>query len=307
MAQPPMVIPAQLKPLTSFIRRAEELDRDTMNPDASVIAFYCRKYAMEKGIQMKLSGPEINAFLFSLMDTLETCKQTLQVNDDTGSITCENFAHSIFLKADDEDRSGNATKDTAKGFYTASTLFDILEQFGELDAETQEKRKYSKWKAADILNAIKKGVKPTPGAPGEDMMPVYTPSPVEASAPAMSPESPPEGADVPYHIPAAPTAAPVAVSLSNIPIAPFTAAPTPPPSYTAAAPPPVATTAAPAPRTIPPAAARVSEVPVGRSIASADVRVKDAIEYCSFAITALKHNEINLAKERLREALRMLE
>jgi hypothetical protein len=51
----------------------------------------------------------------------------------------------------------------------------------------------------------------------------------------------------------------------------------------------------------------VSEVPVGRSIASADLRVKDAIEYCSFAITALKHNEVNLAKERLREALRTLE
>lgn len=304
MAQP-MVIPAQLKPLTAFIRRAEEMDRDTMNADASIIAFYCRKYAMEKGIQMKLSTPEINAFLFSLMDTLETCKQTLQISDDTGSITCENYAHSIFAKADDEDRAGNATKETAKGFYTASTFFDILEQFGELDAETQEKRKYSKWKAADILNAIKKGVKPTPGAPGEDMMPLYipasTPVTVEASAPAMSSNSPGEEGKVPYHIPAAPTAAPVAVSLSNIPIAPFTAAP--PPSVAAAAPtaPRVAATAAPLP------AARVSDAPVGRSIASADVRIKDAIEYCSFAITALKHNEINLAKDRLREALRTLE
>jgi hypothetical protein len=43
------------------------------------------------------------------------------------------------------------------------------------------------------------------------------------------------------------------------------------------------------------------------SAATADAKIKDAIEYCSFAITALKHNEVNMAKERLREALSLLE
>lgn len=154
----PLVIPAPLKPLTAFIRRAEELEKDHLNPDSFIIAYYCRAYAMEKGIKMKLSSPEINAFLMNMMDALELTKKSIVVNDDSGSATCENYAYDIFSMADNEDRSGVATKDTAKQFYSASTFFDILEQFGELDSECQEKRKYAKWKAADILNAIKQGI-----------------------------------------------------------------------------------------------------------------------------------------------------
>lgn len=48
---------------------------------------------------------------------------------------CENFAFSLFTRADDEDRSGNITKNTAKAFYSASNMFDVLEQFGNLDSE----------------------------------------------------------------------------------------------------------------------------------------------------------------------------
>ena len=38
-----------------------------------------------------------------------------------------------------------------------------------------------------------------------------------------------------------------------------------------------------------------------------DDRVKDAMELCNFAIAALKYNEVNLAKQRLQEALKSLE
>jgi vacuolar protein sorting-associated protein VTA1 len=122
---------------------------------------------MEKGIKIKSTAAETKSFLLSLMTTLEASKKTLQIKDDAGAVICENFAQSVFTKADDEDRAGAATKDTAKTFYAAATFFDILEQFGDLDTEIQEKRRYSKWKAADILNAIKAGRQPTPGAPGE--------------------------------------------------------------------------------------------------------------------------------------------
>ena len=135
------VIPVALKALTAYIRRAEELDRDVVNPDAPVIAYFCRKYAMEKGISTRQgqSSPEINGFLLGLMDTLEEDKRALGASalDDTGAITCENYAHSIFAKADEEDRAGTATGETAKGFYKASAFFDILEQFGDMDPETQ--------------------------------------------------------------------------------------------------------------------------------------------------------------------------
>jgi vacuolar protein sorting-associated protein VTA1 len=122
---------------------------------------------MDKGIKMKLNSPEVNTFLITLMDSLELSKKSLQISSGTGASICENYALSVFDKADDEDRAGMANKLTAKTFYTASTFFDILEQFDELDPELVEKRKYSKWKAADILNAIKQGLQPTIGAPGE--------------------------------------------------------------------------------------------------------------------------------------------
>ena len=54
---------------------------------------------------------------------------------ETGRRICEGFAFSIFAKADQEDQSGNADSNTAKTFYAASSFFDILEQFGELDSE----------------------------------------------------------------------------------------------------------------------------------------------------------------------------
>jgi vacuolar protein sorting-associated protein VTA1 len=123
---------------------------------------------MEKGIKLKSKSPDVNTFLLSLMNALEASKKVIgPIKDDAGAVTCENFALSIFTKADEEDRAGVATKDTAKTFYAAATFFDILEQFGDLDQEIQEKRRYSKWKAADIINAIKAGKAPTPGAPDE--------------------------------------------------------------------------------------------------------------------------------------------
>jgi len=71
--------------------------------------------------------------------------------------------------ADDEDRTGKATKTTAHNFLAASQFFDVLAQFGEISNEIQEKKKYSKWKAADINGALKKGITPKPGGPSEEM------------------------------------------------------------------------------------------------------------------------------------------
>lgn len=137
------------------------MDHDQQNPDSGLIAYYCRAYAVDKGIKLRIDDGDVNTFLFGLMDTLELTKKSLVISDETGGITCENYAYNIFSKADDEYRAGNSTKETARNFYAASTFFDILEQFGPLDDEVLEKRKYSKWKAADILKAIQSGQRPT--------------------------------------------------------------------------------------------------------------------------------------------------
>lgn len=74
-----------------------------------------------------------------------------------------------------------------KAFFTASQLFTILKQFGELSDEVgmqyiswcqwytlfhlqvEEKMKYSKWKAVEIDRCLKNGITPTPGPPGDQL------------------------------------------------------------------------------------------------------------------------------------------
>jgi hypothetical protein len=43
----------------------------------------------------------------------------------------------VFKRADDQDRSGAATLQTAKAFKSASTYFDTLRQLGHADAEVR--------------------------------------------------------------------------------------------------------------------------------------------------------------------------
>jgi len=71
--------------------------------------------------------------------------------------------------ADDEDRSGKADTNTAKNFLASFQFMEVLSQFGDLAPEIQEKRKYAKWKAANITSSLKKGLVPKPGAPKEDV------------------------------------------------------------------------------------------------------------------------------------------
>ncbi|TDH65123.1 uncharacterized protein CCR75_008914 [Bremia lactucae] len=172
MAEPqPVKVPPTFKSLLPFIRRAEELDRDTSRPESKLIAYFCRQYAMELGIKLRENDPsnESTDYLLSLMDRLEYEKNKLpEFSQEEGKEICEDFALEIFSKADDEDQTGMANKSTARTFYAAGTFFDILNQFGEISDDTLEKRRYSRYKAATILKAIKEGIKPTPG-PQEEL------------------------------------------------------------------------------------------------------------------------------------------
>jgi vacuolar protein sorting-associated protein VTA1 len=131
-----MNVPASAKSISPFIKRAEELDRDTSNPDCKVVAYHCRAYAMEKAMNLrKEGGAEMNKFLLELMTKLETEKKSLAVSLEERKLICEKFAFSVFARADEEDRAGNSNKGTARTFYAAGTFFDILEQFGELASD----------------------------------------------------------------------------------------------------------------------------------------------------------------------------
>jgi len=160
-------IPPEFKGCKPFIQRAEELDKATTD-EAKVVAYYCRKHAMEVGMGLRDRAADQQAatdFLLDLMEGLETAKKELgDLSEDEGEQVVFKFASDIFSKADAEDRRGAATKHTARTFYAASIFFECLKQFEDGPGEeAEEKCRYAKWKAADIVKAIKDGRQPAPG------------------------------------------------------------------------------------------------------------------------------------------------
>lgn len=306
-------------------------------------------------MQIRSTEPDANTFIMTLLTTLEKEKSTLGVKPDQGSIICENFAVSVFNRGDEEDRGGMATKSTAKIFYSASSFFDILEQFGEISVDIQEKRKYCKWKASDILNAIKEGRNPSTGPPNTqpsfpaadnnnitnaNQRSIYDASPSASAPPYSNPSSSSSTFEYTSNSPNQLTSLPPPYDPNlnvntnantntnwnanasygmGMPPPPQML---PPPSYSngAGAGPVAGYTSPPSPHHHQYQPQYQSQAPQYNTNTSSnggggsrppatskeDPRVKDAMEICSFAISALKHNEIPLAKERLLEALNRL-
>ncbi|KAM0070744.1 putative vacuolar protein sorting-associated protein Vta1 [Helianthus debilis subsp. tardiflorus] len=152
--------PAKL--LLPYLQRADELQKHE-----PLVAYYCRLYAMERGLKIPQSErtKTTSSLLVSLIKQLEKDKKSLQLGPDD-HLHLEGFASNVFAKADKQDRAGKADLNTAKTFYAASIFFEILNQFGDLQPDLEQKQKYAAWKAADIRKAIKEGRKPVPGPPG---------------------------------------------------------------------------------------------------------------------------------------------
>ncbi|CAA0833629.1 Protein HOMOLOG OF MAMMALIAN LYST-INTERACTING PROTEIN 5 [Striga hermonthica] len=154
--------PAKL--LLPYLQRADELQKHE-----PLVAYYCRLYAMERGLRIpqKERTKTTNALLVSLINQLEKDRKSLTLGPDD-YLHVEGFASNVFSKADKQDRAGRANLNTAKTFYAASIFFEILNQFGEIQPDLEQKQKYAVWKAADIRKALKEGRKPVPGPPGGD-------------------------------------------------------------------------------------------------------------------------------------------
>ena len=71
----------------------------------------------------------------ALMTQLETDKKKIKISVPDQRLVCERFAFRVFEMADQEDRNGIATKNTARTFQAASIFFEILEQFGDISEE----------------------------------------------------------------------------------------------------------------------------------------------------------------------------
>jgi vacuolar protein sorting-associated protein VTA1 len=168
-------IPPDLKKITPYVRRAEELDKDQSSPESRLVAYYSRQYAVKLGIPLASSSPEAKTCLGQLLEDLETEKAAMDnFTWEEAAFLCRKFSNKVFDKADGEDRMGMANKNTAKAFYAAASFLQILEQFYDKDdtseASTEDKKRiiYAKWKATEILKAVKEGRTPVSGGYGEE-------------------------------------------------------------------------------------------------------------------------------------------
>ena len=62
--------PESLKPLRPYMTLATQLDQR----DERVVAYYCRLYSVQQGMQINRVAPECKKFLAQLMDILENVK-----------------------------------------------------------------------------------------------------------------------------------------------------------------------------------------------------------------------------------------
>jgi|AntAceMinimDraft_12_1070368.scaffolds.fasta_scaffold59080_1 vacuolar protein sorting-associated protein VTA1 len=283
-----MNIPAAVKGTGQYVKRAEEVERDSGNPDSHIIAFWCRQMALEKSLgYYEQAG--VKEYVTALMDIQEKNKAA-SGDRAVGKGICENHALLVFDMADSEDRAGKASRGTAKLFYNASSFLDVLDQFDELkgDSEIENKRKYSKFKSKDILDAIKEGRVPmvgngetenAPGAPSGGSQPVV-PSANPANMDVVLPTAPPAAQPArQLHLPPA-SSGTIGTVFKQI-----------------------ATVFTGSDQIIDQITGQKRAPPTGPQ----DDRVKDAMELSHFAISSMKYGDIEVAKTRLREALKKLE
>ncbi|XP_037933642.1 vacuolar protein sorting-associated protein VTA1 homolog [Teleopsis dalmanni] len=155
--------PPSLKQIQHFLKIAQEHDARDI-----IVAYWCRLYALQTGLNLSTQKPEETQLLLAVMDWLETVKKEHAdneaiTNEVAAQAHMENYALKLFLYADKQDREGNFGKNVVKAFYSSGVLYDVLQTFGELTEEAIHNRKYAKWKAAYIHNCLKNGETPVSG------------------------------------------------------------------------------------------------------------------------------------------------
>jgi len=299
-------LPPSLKQLQHYLKTATEHDK--RDP---VIAYYCRLYSMQKGMEIDKSSPEARKFLLTMMDYLEKAKASQAEeealhNEVIGQAHVENYAIKMFLYADNEDRAGRFNKNVVKSFYTAGMLMDVLSTFGEATEEIEKNKKYAKWKAAYIHKCLKNGETPIAGPlPGEEddaasggdnyaasnsdqLNPVAPPGHMTSSQDSGS--YPSHGSHAPPTTPMDPTRG------NNLPPSTYQT----PSSYT---PQPTprgnpAPTSSTTPAWVPP------PNPSGINLTSA--QYQKGIKFCKYASSAMQYEDSQTAIDNLTKALKLL-
>ncbi|KAK0548668.1 hypothetical protein OC845_003457 [Tilletia horrida] len=284
----------ELKALLPFMQRANELR--TADPP---MAYWCSLYAAQLGIGAKSTERDSKVFLGQLMDDLEAQKKALGTQDVITDETVayayvENFALKVFITADNQDRAGKATKATARNYLVASQFMEVLNVFGPLEAETAEKQKYAKWRAAEVSKAIKEGRVPEPvGSPTVDLP--LLPDPLDNDPAAASVPSIPS---TPGVLPGPPSNAPGTTQNSAALHSPSLFSGTGTSSHTSLPP------SAPVPAAAPPPPHSVSGALPDSLTPS---QTSKAQKLAKWAVSSLDYDDLATAAKHLREALDIVE
>jgi len=234
-------------------------------------------------------------------------------NDVVAQIHIDEKAEQLFLWADTEDRNANFNKNVVKSFYTASLLYDVLTQFGEMSEEAAAHQKYSKWKAAYIHKCLKNGETPIPGPAGGDGEeeggdPPYPPLPSNTQQPPGYPTSTQQPPGYPTNTQQPPYPTNTTGVPGQFPSQPFPpnqpTYPTPPGQPSVYQPPAPAAASHPA---VPAAVPAAAVAPTQPSSTLSPEDSEKAQKYCRFAASALQYEDVKTAIENLHKALALLE
>ena len=281
-------IPGPFKELTKYLKRAEEFEKEELGLDkgqADVIAYHCRYWAMTEAIRIRKelnipnSDPQTKQFLYHLMSVVEEKKKGLKYNIYECKEIFSKQMMRFFDIADEEERLGFITKLTAKKFYRAQVLLEAYESFEGLPADIVEKIKYCMLKATEIVKADRNGTLKQMNEANQSLL-TESISALNLKTAGGSVVNTPEPMTI--FTPSAPT----------LPLNPNTAFDIPQ-----------------KPQFQQPQIQRPLGIPNGLRqpfTPTSDAKFNDAIEYCSFAITALKHHNTELAIEKLKGALKYL-
>ncbi|KAJ2784729.1 hypothetical protein H4R18_000944 [Coemansia javaensis] len=200
-------LPDELRHIQPYLQRGQEVA--AADP---VVAYFCKYYAARQAIAVGAAGAA-EQFVAALLDELEAGKAQLQgapamANDEAAARHCTVFALRIFARADTKDREARTDKTTARNFIVASQFLQVVAAFGDLPPDTAEKIRYAKWRAAEILRAVREGHMlpsvprnrlPAPDAPGQPHQPhqPHQPTPPPLSQPAPAAFVPVPAASVP--------------------------------------------------------------------------------------------------------------
>lgn len=77
-----------------------------------------------QGLTLKQRSATIDGVIKALLAKLENEKKSIASSENDPQY-CENFAITVFTRADKQDRAGRADKNTAMTYYAASIFFEV--------------------------------------------------------------------------------------------------------------------------------------------------------------------------------------